>query len=178
MIARLTLGVDIGLDSVAIACMTGAGIVFVRTIPRSYLVKTEEGTVRVFDSGYHSALARLAEYARANGPYRVLVEQAYGSINLNTFKVLSHVEAELRYEFARRNVYVEFLAPTRWQHFYLGKGKREALEHRSMEEAKKIYPDVATVHEADAIHIARFGLLDEDMVCPRRKKKRSKSLKK
>lgn len=157
----LVLGFDIGLDSIAVAGASQGRVVFCRTITRSHTRRIKGKTVRDFDPAYFVRLKRIAKLARTYDAH-VYVEQSYGALNLRTFKALSHVEAEVRYEFARWGVIVEYVAASTWQSAMLHKTRpRTLLEQLSKQEALKHTRGAkerpTTPHECDAVNIARYG---------------------
>lgn len=159
----MTIGFDTGLDSVAYAAVWHGRCVFCGTIPRSKARRVKGQVVREFTDDYVRRMRRVMLTARTYDA-QVYVEQSYGALNLRTFKALSHVEAEIRYAALLAGVRVEFVAPSSWQSVMLQKTRpRALLERLSMKYARVFVrasrsrgnPD--TVHEADALHIARFA---------------------
>lgn len=165
----LAAGFDIGADSIAFSCIASSGrIKLCRTVLRSK-VRTIKGVrARVYTDTYHAELARLAR-AFAKYGVAVFVEQSYVGFgrrsNVKVFRVLAHVESEIKFELARHGVAVTFITASEWQSAILNKTRpRDLLERLSIKAAKQYAKQngadesASTVHEADAVNIARHGL--------------------
>lgn len=171
-------GFDIGLDSIACAIVENGVVIYVTTIMRSKYIAASKakGQVsrRVRYESYYPTLGKVARAARRvyNGKFDktesnvgVFIETPFLGVNPRTFRALARVEGEVIGEFERVGVPTSDVKPSEWQKDLLGVTKpRSLLEDLSKEEAaralkfsKSLRKRVLTVHEADAINIARFG---------------------